>query len=116
MKFSERLIKAREHAGITQEELALASKVSQGTISKIERGDSDESRYVVQLAIVCGVRPEWLALEDGDMLLEHVYKPNSTAGKIYEIAQELSEYQRGVLLKVGFSLAEPDGAGNSHTQ
>jgi transcriptional regulator with XRE-family HTH domain len=68
MEFSERLKQARGHAQLTQEGLATKSGVKQGTISKIERGDTDSSTFTVQLAKACGVRPEWLAMEDGEMV------------------------------------------------
>lgn len=56
-----RLRKARIQAGLTQDQLASASGVSQKTISKIERGDQAVSSAVVQLARACGVAPEWLS-------------------------------------------------------
>lgn len=68
MKFSERLRLARETAKLTQEQLAVKSGVKQGTISKIERGDAESSTFTVQLAMACRVRPEWLAMEDGEMV------------------------------------------------
>lgn len=68
MDFGKRLRTAREHAKLTQQELATASGVPQQTISKIERGDQDTSSYTVHLAVACGVRPEWLAMEDGAMI------------------------------------------------
>jgi transcriptional regulator with XRE-family HTH domain len=78
MNFSERLRRAREHADLTQEALAQRSGVKQGTISKIERGESESSTFVVQLAVACGVRCEWLALEIGEML-ESALKPDEEA-------------------------------------
>lgn len=69
MTLGERLKAARLHAHLdTQEKLAKKSNVSQQTISKIERGLVDSSGYVVHLAKACGVRPEWLAMEDGEMV------------------------------------------------
>jgi len=69
MTLGERLKAARRYAHLdTQETLAKKSGVSQQTISKIERGMVDSSGYVVQLAIACGVRPEWLAMEEGEMV------------------------------------------------
>ena len=58
---------ARDSAGLTQEKLAEITQVPQQTISKIERGDQETSSYTVQLAIACNVRPQWLALENGDI-------------------------------------------------
>lgn len=63
MNFGERLRHAREQiAHLTQKELETASGVSQKTISKLELGNQEGSTYVVQLALACGVRPEWLAI------------------------------------------------------
>lgn len=56
-----------EVAGITQQLLADASGVKQQMISKLETGASSETADVVALAIVCGVRPQWLATGKGPM-------------------------------------------------
>lgn len=56
-----RLKKARTDAGLTQEQLAKASGVSQQAISKIERGAQAVSSAVVPLARACGVSPDWLS-------------------------------------------------------
>ena len=73
MTFAERVIKARKHAHFNQEMLADAiriafdnEKIGQPTISRIETG-AKSSEYVVHIAVVCGVRPEWLALGKGPM-------------------------------------------------
>lgn len=68
MSFGARLKQARDHAGLTQQELQIHSGVSQKTISKIERGDQVVSTATVQLAQACGVRPEWLAAGEEPML------------------------------------------------
>lgn len=65
MDFSARVVAAREHAKLTQEALAKAVGVSQQAIQKIESGKSQASRKSTQIAVVCGVRPEWLA--DGSL-------------------------------------------------
>lgn len=67
MNFSERLRFARkEIAKISQKELEARSGVRQQIISRLEQGVQDETPQVVQLAIACGVRPEWLAMAQGD--------------------------------------------------
>lgn len=68
MEFSARVIAAREHAGLTQDALAKAVGVSQQAIQKLESGKAGASRKSTQIAVVCGVRPEWLADESGPML------------------------------------------------
>lgn len=67
MKFGARLRSARTSARLTQADLAELTNIPQQTISKIERGDQESSSYVVQLALACGVSPQWLALGCGDM-------------------------------------------------
>jgi len=61
MKLNERVITAREHAGLTQAKLANLAKLSQQAIQKLESGKSNSSRRLTQVALACGVRPEWLA-------------------------------------------------------
>ena len=68
MTYGKRLKSARSHAKLNQVQLAEKSGVSQQTISKIERDRQEASVYTVQFARASGVRPEWLATGDGDML------------------------------------------------
>lgn len=68
MDFSDRVIAAREHAKITQDALAKAVGVSQQAIQKLESGKAKASRNSIRIAVVCGVRPEWLADDSGPML------------------------------------------------
>ncbi|GGX33124.1 hypothetical protein GCM10007242_45260 [Pigmentiphaga litoralis] len=65
--FRERLIQAREARGMTQEQLARASGVSQGAIGNYESGSRNSSRQVVSLASALGVRAEWLDNGKGPM-------------------------------------------------
>lgn len=62
-----RLKKARNYARLTQAQLSERSGVKQQMISKLELGQSFETSKLVELAIACGVRPEWLATEQGEM-------------------------------------------------
>jgi transcriptional regulator with XRE-family HTH domain len=87
MSLRERLIKAREHAGLTQKELELKSGVAQQMISKIENGRQLTSAYVVQLAVACGVRPEWLAMGQGGMAAAEIDKSTMT----YDIKEVVSQ-------------------------
>lgn len=71
MNFGDRLKHAREEiARLTQKQLEDLTGVSQKTISKLERGDQEGSTAVVQLAIACGVRPEWLAMAQGEAVAQ----------------------------------------------
>lgn len=68
---SDRLKKARKHAGLTQVQLAEKSGTTQQTISNIERGIQDGSGELVSIAIACGVRAEWLEQKHGSMILAY---------------------------------------------
>lgn len=91
MKFSERLYKARKHAKLSQEDLALAVGLTQGLISKIERGEQEETAAVVKIARICGVRPEWLDDGSGEMT-DGLYIEDGKIKKAVLIMQELPEY------------------------
>lgn len=64
-EFGARLRSAREALGLSQQQLADKCGVGQGSISKIERGDQDESRHTVKLASALRVNALWLATGDG---------------------------------------------------
>lgn len=74
MEKKDRYKAAREHAELTQVQLAEQVDMSQQMVSKLERGLTTESTFDVKIAKICGVRAEWLDSEDGDM----VEKPGST--------------------------------------
>ena len=57
----ERLRAARKAKNWTQSQLAEASRVKQGSISQIERGDQQNSIHIVALAIALDVTAEWLS-------------------------------------------------------
>ena len=100
----ERLKAARGHANLTQHDLEAMTGVKQATISKIELGKSETTTFVVQLAVACGVRAEWLALGMGQMLeglkpdeaaLLEKYRGSDDTGKtaIQRVAESLSHYR-----------------------
>lgn len=64
-EFGNRLRQCRKAAGLTQTQLGERAGVKQGTISKIERGEQDESAKVPLLADVLGVSASWLATGEG---------------------------------------------------
>lgn len=67
--FNLRLKVAREHAGLTQTELADRVKViKQGGIDKLENRPARGSSYTVQIAHACNVSPRWLATGDEPMV------------------------------------------------
>jgi phage repressor protein C with HTH and peptisase S24 domain len=68
MELKDRIIAAREFADLTQVALAAKAGLSQQAIQKLEAGKSQSSRRLTEIAIACGVRPEWLSREQGLML------------------------------------------------
>lgn len=65
--FGKRLRAAREHAGLTQTELASKIPMAQSTLAAAETS-GDGSRVIAQLAHHCGVNAYWLATGEGEML------------------------------------------------
>ena len=65
----ERLRTARIQRGLTQEALAnlLDPPLTQCTIAHIENGRSETSRHIIWLALVLGLRIEWLLTGQGEM-------------------------------------------------
>lgn len=63
--FGERLRQSRKNRGWSQLQLAEKAGVNQATISKIERGDQDQSVHTPILAATLCVDTLWLATGDG---------------------------------------------------
>lgn len=91
MTLAERIIKARSHAELTQEELAKKSGISQQAISRLETGKQKTTTDIVSIAIACGVRPEWLALENGEMV-DGLYITGDKMKHLFKVAQGLPDY------------------------
>jgi SOS-response transcriptional repressor LexA len=67
--FGKRIKQARKLAKLTQEQLAKAVGISQGSLSEMEN-EGLSSTYTVQIAHVCGVNAKWLATGVGGVALE----------------------------------------------
>lgn len=91
--FGERLFAARTHAKLTQAQLSKAAGISQGTLGELE-WVGDGSSATVRLAMACGVRPEWLAEDEGDMLDPRAW-PFSLVTE--EEILSLDDHQRGIV-------------------
>lgn len=101
MKFAERLHHARKTiAKISQKELEARTGVKQQVISRLENGTQEETPQVVQLALACGVRPEWLAIGE-----EPIVAP--TPNEIRNAYATGSEARRELLMRI--ALLPDDG-------
>ncbi|PHN43442.1 XRE family transcriptional regulator [Pseudomonas syringae] len=67
MDLSERIKKARTHAGLTQREVAERVGIAQTAISQLESGKTQRSTYLFQIAEACGVSSVWLMAGVGAM-------------------------------------------------
>lgn len=99
MTFSERLKTARNYAKLTQQQLSdklgkIDEKpiMSQANISGLETDpNSSGSLLTVQLAVACGVRPEWLATGNGEMV-DGLYVEDEKLKRALLLMQDLPDY------------------------
>jgi len=105
MTLGERLKRAREYAGLTQKELEQRSGVLQQMISKVENGYQETSAYIVELAVACGVRPEWLGMGQGEMV-DGLYVKNEKIKRAVTIMQEMPDYVLDEAIKSVDSIAK----------
>lgn len=62
----ERVEATRKRIGMSQADLAERAGISQTTLSDIERGRNERSRYAVNLALALGVQPRWLVYGESE--------------------------------------------------
>lgn len=82
MTVGSRVKEARKKAGLSQLQLAEAIGVKQPTISELERGESQSSSYLIQIAQVCNVEPSWL--QTGVIALNEVHRSSFSSAVIDE--------------------------------
>lgn len=118
MKYGERLIKAREHAKLTQAQLSERlgkdadgkDYMSQSNISALERDPKTKgSLHTVKLARACGVNPDWLAYEEGEMV-DGLYVSDPKAKAVFEAMQKMEEYQKDMMVTASNSLTQHQAA------
>ncbi|CAI8959912.1 Helix-turn-helix domain-containing protein [Pseudomonas soli] len=68
MEYKDRLKAARQHAKLTQGELADAIGITQTSVSDLERGKSKGTSFNARIAQACGVNALWLENGLGSML------------------------------------------------
>jgi SOS-response transcriptional repressor LexA len=77
INIAERLKAAREIAGLTQEQVAAAAGISQGTVANIESGIRKAPRELMAIARSVNVHPEWLKSGRGPRELVDLPKASS---------------------------------------
>lgn len=99
MRYGERLKAARLYAKLTQAELAERCGVAQPTISELETPKTNGSAYTTRFARACGVSPDWLADEIGEMTPSGMFvtDPKLIAG--LKVMQDLPGYGKDAAIK-----------------
>lgn len=106
--FGLRLYQARTHAKLTQTQLAKAAKVAQGTLGELE-WTGESSMAVVRLAVACGVRPEWLAEGEGEMVDKVSWPfPHVDKGTILALDDTDLAFVEGAIVNALSMLAPPN--------
>lgn len=108
MSIGKRLKLARKHAGLTQTELAdkLKGIMTQQNISLLENEITTGTEYIVQLALACGVNPQWLAMGEGEMLTGNLAYLSQEMQAHLIVLQELPEYARTEVIRDAIKTAE----------
>lgn len=107
MKYGQRLKTARLHAGMTQQQLAdrIGNAMTQANISYLENSDATGSEFTVQIANACGIRPMWLAEEQGDMVDGYVVEDQRLVHLVKE-CEALPSYAVDQLVQQGDAMAK----------
>lgn len=105
MRYGERLKAARTHAELTQAELAERCGIAQPTISELEATDGG-SAYTTRLARACGVSPDWLADEIGEMQPSGIFVTDQKLIAAHKVMEALPEYGKDAAIKAIVETAE----------
>lgn len=108
MKYGERLRTARNHAKLTQQQLAdkINNVCTQENISKLERSDATGSEFTAQFAEACGVRAMWLAEEIGEMIQSEQKQRDPRIEHVLKVMESLPPYAVDAGVREIDSLAE----------
>jgi transcriptional regulator with XRE-family HTH domain len=90
LTYSQRLVAAREHAGLTQKQLAAEVQVPLSTLAEAETKGKRASSYTPKVAQICRVNPLWLATGEGEMLPTQSAQGLSSASGAVELDEELA--------------------------
>lgn len=108
MSIGKRLKLARKHANLTQVELAdkLKGITTQQNISLLENEITTGTEYIVHLAKACGVSAEWLAIGEGEMLIQNNLYLTPDMHAHLKVLQDLPDYARTEVIRDAIKTAE----------
>lgn len=86
---AQRLRALRRFRGLTQDQLSELSGVKQSDISKIERGETQQTTAIVRLALALKCEPAWLELDQGESPLDDD-RPSAEKPRASGVAQPVS--------------------------
>lgn len=107
MCIGKRIVIARKLAEMSQEELADAVGCTQGLISKLERGDQNETGLIVKIARATNTDPFWLDSGEGEPRSNLKIYPNTPESQVLLAMQHMEDYTKYQVVKISNSLAEP---------
>lgn len=104
---AQRLKATRTARGLTQDDLADASGVSQSAIGMLESGSRDGSTKIAEIAHALGVHPYWLVTGKGPRDDPSI---DEATGSVIDLMQSMSLEWRGTTLKLVRALhaSEPE--------
>lgn len=107
MDLAQRIKAARDHANLTQGELAekLKGLMTQQNISLLERGITKGTEYIVQIAIACNVNAEWLATGEGQMQKSE-YGLSHQLAEHLKVMEQLPDYARTEVIQTAIKTVE----------
>jgi transcriptional regulator with XRE-family HTH domain len=107
MNYGERLKAAREYAVLDQYALAEKVGIKQPSISYLESSPKAEgSQYTVQFARACGVSPDWLADEIGEMIPTTYQTTDPKIIAVARVMEPMPEYAKDAAVKDVAEVAE----------
>lgn len=116
MSLGKRIVIARKLAKMSQEELADAVGCTQGLISKLERGDQNETGLIVKIAKATNTDPFWLDSGEGEPSTSLKIYPNTPEAQVVLSMQKMEDYTKRQVVKISNSLTEPAPGNGTHKE
>lgn len=99
--YAQRLAEAMAHAGLNQTELAARAEISQPSIHYLLKpaNKATGSEFTPRFARICGVSPDWLADEIGEMIPAYFQTTDPKIIAACRLMEPLPEYAKDMAVK-----------------